>query len=83
MPMERDRLIELLARSEGYVSGEKLSGALSVTRAAVWKEISALRQAGWPIVSAPRLGLPHGRNASHFVWSVSLWKAVPGQLVFR
>ena len=54
--MERDRLIELLARSEGYVSGEKLSGALSVTRAAVWKEISALRQAGWPIVSAPRLG---------------------------
>ena len=56
MPMERDRLIELLARSEGYVSGEKLSGALSVTRAAVWKEISALRQAGWPIVSAPRLG---------------------------
>ena len=51
--MERDRLIELLARSEGYVSGEKLSGALSVTRAAVWKEISALRQAGWPIVSAP------------------------------
>lgn len=54
--MERERMIELLTRAEGYVSGEELSRVLSVTRAAVWKEISALRQAGWPIASAPRQG---------------------------
>ena len=54
--MERERLIEVLARAEGYVSGQALSRALCVTRAAVWKEISALRQAGWPIAAAPRQG---------------------------
>ncbi len=54
--MERDQVISLLARSEGYASGEEMSRALGVTRAAVWKEIEALRQSGWPIESAPRKG---------------------------
>lgn len=54
--MERDQIISLLARSGGHVSGEEMSRALGVTRAAVWKEIDALRRAGWPIESAPRRG---------------------------
>ena len=54
--MERDQVAALLAQSEGYLSGEEMSRALGVTRAAVWKEIEALRQAGWPIQSSTRKG---------------------------
>lgn len=54
--MDRGKVIGLLARSEGHVSGEEMSRALGVTRAAVWKEITALREEGWAIESAPRQG---------------------------
>jgi BirA family biotin operon repressor/biotin-[acetyl-CoA-carboxylase] ligase len=54
--MDREQVIGLLAQAEGYLSGEEMSRALGVTRAAVWKEIAALREQGWPIDSAPRQG---------------------------
>lgn len=54
--MERDRVAALLAQSQGYLSGEEMSRALGVTRAAVWKEIESLRGAGWPIRSSTRKG---------------------------
>ena len=54
--MERNQVASLLARAEGHISGEEMSRALGVTRAAVWKEIEALRRAGWPIQSSPRKG---------------------------
>jgi len=54
--MERDRIAALLAGAEGHISGEEMSRALGVTRAAVWKEIEALRRAGWPIESSTRKG---------------------------
>lgn len=54
--MEREQVAALLARRPGYVSGEEMSRALGVTRAAVWKEIEALRAAGWPIESSTRKG---------------------------
>ncbi len=54
--MERDRVAALLAKSQGYLSGEEMSRALGVTRAAVWKEIESLRGAGWPIRSSTRKG---------------------------
>lgn len=54
--MEHDRVAALLAASEGYLSGEEMSRVLGVTRAAVWKEIEALRSAGWPIESSTRKG---------------------------
>ena len=54
--MERGKILELLAGAEGYLSGEEVSRRLGVTRAAVWKEMEALRAAGWPIESAPRRG---------------------------
>ena len=34
--MDRDRIIGLLAGREGYLSGEEMSRALGVSRAAVW-----------------------------------------------
>jgi len=54
--MDRNRILEMLARAEGCVSGEEMSRVLGVTRAAVWKEIEALRQEGFPIRSVPRQG---------------------------
>lgn len=54
--MERDQVAALLAGAEGYLSGQEMSRALGVTRAAVWKEIEALREAGWPIQSSTRKG---------------------------
>ena len=54
--MEREQVAALLAQGSGYLSGEEMSRALGVTRAAVWKEIEALRGAGWPIESSTRKG---------------------------
>lgn len=54
--MDRDQVAALLAKSGGYLSGEEMSRALGVTRAAVWKEIESLRNAGWPIESSTRKG---------------------------
>ncbi|MDW7649840.1 MAG: biotin--[acetyl-CoA-carboxylase] ligase [Bacillota bacterium] len=39
-----------------YVSGEELSSRLNVSRTAIWKHIGALREDGYEIESAPRLG---------------------------
>lgn len=54
--MNRDRLIALLAGAQDYLSGQEMSQQLGVTRGAVWKELSQLREQGWPISSSTRLG---------------------------
>lgn len=54
--MIRDDVVTLLTRSGDCLSGEEMSRRLGVTRAAVWKEITALRERGWPIRSIPRQG---------------------------
>lgn len=54
--MDHSQIIALLSSRPGYVSGQEMSQALGVTRGAVWKEISALREQGWPICSSTRLG---------------------------
>jgi BirA family biotin operon repressor/biotin-[acetyl-CoA-carboxylase] ligase len=41
---------------EGYVSGEKLSAVLGVSRTAVWKHIRQLRQLGYRIEAIPSRG---------------------------
>ena len=52
----RSDVLELLREAGGYLSGEKMAKRLGVTRAAVWKKIAALRDAGYDISSAPRSG---------------------------
>ena len=52
----RSDVLELLREAGGYISGEKMAERLGVTRAAVWKKIAALRDAGYDISSAPRSG---------------------------
>ena len=39
-----------------YVSGEKISQELGISRAAVWKRIAQLREDGWQIEAAGRRG---------------------------
>lgn len=49
-------IIRLLKGGDGYVSGEKISAALGLTRAAVWKKIETLRQKGFVIEALPSRG---------------------------
>ncbi|SDC41791.1 BirA family transcriptional regulator, biotin operon repressor / biotin-[acetyl-CoA-carboxylase] ligase [Paenibacillus sp. UNCCL117] len=51
-----DRLIKLFEQSDGFVSGEQLSGQLGVSRTAVWKQIERLKQQGYIFEAAPRKG---------------------------
>ena len=50
----KDRVLTLLSACRGsYLSGEELAESLNLSRAAVWKAISALRAGGYPIEGQP------------------------------
>ncbi|MCZ7356206.1 MAG: biotin--[acetyl-CoA-carboxylase] ligase [Candidatus Methanoperedens sp.] len=53
----KDKIIERLIKSKGErISGERLANELSVSRAAIWKHIQALREEGYMIDSSTNLG---------------------------
>ena len=53
----RREILDLLSGSPGeYVSGEKISQKLAVTRAAVWKQIRILEEEGFEIAGQTRKG---------------------------
>ncbi len=52
----KEEILLRLRQNEGYLSGEQLSEALGVSRAAVWKAITSLRDAGYEIDSATNRG---------------------------
>lgn len=53
----KEKLLTLLESQQGtFVSGEEIASTLSVSRAAVWKAIQALRQEGYPIDAATNRG---------------------------
>lgn len=53
----KDRLLSHLKREKGnWVSGEYLSGKMGISRSAVWKQVSRLREAGYGIQSSPKKG---------------------------
>lgn len=53
----RDQLLALLETHQGeFLSGEEIARRLSISRAAVWKAVKALRQAGYPIDAATNRG---------------------------
>ena len=55
--MRKQQILSLLSRRPGqYVSGEEMSRALEISRAAVWKAIDGLRQEGYAISSTPNRG---------------------------
>lgn len=50
------RILDILKKRGGYVSGEEISRELSVSRSAVWKHIRALRNEGYRISSVTNKG---------------------------
>ncbi len=53
----KDKVLEILEKNRGrYVSGEILAGQAQVSRAAVWKAITALRRDGYDIQGVTNLG---------------------------
>jgi BirA family biotin operon repressor/biotin-[acetyl-CoA-carboxylase] ligase len=55
-PLKNKVLASLEAARGGYVSGQSIANRLGVTRAAVWKAVTALRQDGHAISSSPNSG---------------------------
>lgn len=56
MSMLKEEVLRLLRGQEGPVSGEQMSAALGVSRAAVWKAVAALRADGYGVEASTRLG---------------------------
>ena len=55
--MSKEKVYQLLhASPDGYISGQELSRALGVSRAAVWKAIDSLRRDGYVIEARTGLG---------------------------
>lgn len=53
----KERVLELLRRQNGaFISGQRLAEALHLSRAAVWKDISALRKEGYKIAAVTNRG---------------------------
>ncbi|MGI6603616.1 MAG: biotin--[acetyl-CoA-carboxylase] ligase [bacterium] len=54
---QEDVLLRLLSTPQNdYISGEQLSRALGVSRTAIWKYITELRNSGYVVEAQPRLG---------------------------
>ncbi|MDD1728254.1 MAG: helix-turn-helix domain-containing protein, partial [Methanospirillum sp.] len=47
MPESAFKVLEILERAQGPLSGETISNELGVTRSAVWKHINELRMMGY------------------------------------
>lgn len=52
----KNKVLEMLQVSEGYVSGEGISNKLGISRNAVWKHINKLRSEGYEIESVTNRG---------------------------
>ena len=56
-PAPRETILSLFSQTpDGFVSGERISAELGVSRTAVWKHIRNLRQAGYLIEAVPSRG---------------------------
>ena len=51
-----ESILNLLKKRDAFVSGQEISTGLGITRAAVWKKISVLRQKGFVIEAVPSKG---------------------------
>lgn len=52
----KEKILKLLSESDDYISGEKISQTLGVTRASVWKHIKALKEDGYEIDGISKKG---------------------------
>ncbi len=79
----KDRVLDALESNRGaWFSGEALARTLGVSRSAVWKAISQLRAAGYPIRAVPNRGYSlEAGSALLSPQSVGQYCAVPGLAV--
>lgn len=52
----KERILALLQNADGFLSGERISEQLGVSRAAVWKAVKKLREEGYAIQSVTNKG---------------------------
>lgn len=64
MPDSAFKVLEILERAGGPVSGETISNELGMTRSAVWKHINELRTMGYDISSSQKEGYRLTRASS-------------------
>ena len=61
----KDRVLEALECNRGqFFSGEALAQQIAVSRSAVWKAISQLREEGYPIEAVPHRGYCLGQDSA-------------------
>jgi len=68
-----DKIVTLLKSHQSeFLSGEKLSKSLSLSRATVWKNIKKLKSLGYKIESRPKTGYKlHQSSSLLFPWEIS------------
>ena len=59
----KQKLLELLQSTEGFLSGQELSDHLNVSRTAVWKVMKSLEEDGYEIEAVRNKGYSHATNA--------------------
>src|SRR6056297_1102966 len=52
----KNKILKILKENKDYISGEKISNILNVSRTAVWKNINNLKEKGYKIDSISRKG---------------------------
>lgn len=52
----KQKVLSLLLAKDGYLSGEEIAGQLAVSRTAVWKAISALKEDGYKLEAVSNRG---------------------------
>lgn len=52
----KNKILNILKESDDFISGQKISDKLNITRAAVWKYINAFKEEGYEIESISRRG---------------------------
>lgn len=82
----KDRVLTVLeARRGEWFSGEALAQEIGVSRSAVWKAITQLREGGYPIQAAPNRGYSLGQDSDLLsAQSIGQYLTVPGlEVEFR
>jgi len=52
----KDKILKILKENKDYISGEKISNILDVSRTAIWKNVNTLKEDGYEIDSISRKG---------------------------
>jgi BirA family transcriptional regulator, biotin operon repressor / biotin---[acetyl-CoA-carboxylase] ligase len=52
----QDKILSILKKAQGYVSGEEISERLKITRQGLWKHIQQLKDDGYDIAAVPHIG---------------------------